>query len=1622
MKGKLAIPAVLSLLLLILFLSGCGGFTDRPYCGNLTCEKGNGEDNKNSPNYCPLDCGVAQQQPAKTGIGTQGLDPKMAVNEIPGRAADSATGRLPQDNADSTRSENRVLEQGAELPPEPLTPPDSAPYSGRPVFTQKANDPETGAEFMQKYKQARAGGFSSLLVSGNGVVESPQGVPVGVNVLKVDEYIVQLEGAPLYSGAAATFSRDNSAAQGNVVALFESPSASPSPSPGPTPSTGPQNVSLPERQPLASREQELVAKQEAAISRMNELLGREVVKRRFHKVFYGFSIAKVSEQDLLVIKGMKGVREIYENRTYLPTLMDSVQSIGADSAWQAQSVSPGKHVNGEGMRIGIIDTGIDYTLPSLGGCFGQKNATTEFKAWFVLSSEDGGLVGLQFARIGDNLVELFKDSENNKVLKTEIIVKAIGKSPAFVDYVEITRDQSSTGETYTKGKKITGLEGTGKYKGRSMVLELKQIESKQIKEPQGETCKVEGGYDFEEDDADPMDEQGHGTHVAGITAANGKLLGVAPEAKLYAIKVLGVLGGSADGVIAGMEYAADPDSNPLTNDRLDVVNMSLGAYCWGEYTKDCGPDDPVSQAADTLSDAGVAVVVAAGNAGPDDSTVGSPGTARKVITVGAVYKKAYAKTPWETSVRKDQPTVFSSRGPVDWVDEKGVRQHLDKPDVVAPGAIICSPGRFMVIFFAGDVSERLRCIDREHIAISGTSMASPMVAGAATLVRQANPQLTPQQVKERLMATATNLGLAKKVQGSGKVDVQKAIGRTSSFSVAPGIIYGEISPLEASATKSFTLRVDNHTGSRITLKAHAPEVGGLQVSVTPTDFYVKENESVEIKVNVAMQSDKFNSGDMISFIVMLVGGNGQNAEIPFRVLVGERLEVSEPVLDLGLDKPQNKGWKSSARVMVKNLSKFETMNFRPTFAMDSIIVNAPIVGWASFPFSSFPQIQPEGIKSIFSGPIRLEPGQSSALMVNLEVPDNEALAWNGIYTGKITLDSGTQKLIIPVRFTKYNRLRVSYAGMREGMAMIPRGIALVGDSGNGLLYSIDEEKREMVFLADKPGNYELWAAVERKKGGEEAPDLEKDRETGIILAQGIGVDGESGYTIAPGEPRNKVAVKLVNENNAEITNPDYFTLSVGRRDSAGNLGMGFLIDSPPKIMYLSDLPQDFFIDLYALARGGQSLYYAAAHREGVLTSDAEVVNPSSFSDVAIRIGENQFKDKKFYLALIYNIYGCTSREVFGCKKLVGMPGYRSMRPPLNIKMMVNETPIGKNTMPTFNLLFSNTESRESPFSGGHSVTSPELNPSQNGIDVLLENTKITIEKTVTDYGQWFGGVVERVKPVYRYEKEKISSGQKAIQVDYRPYIWMMKFSNTPTLLTLQRGEAGSLDSIDSGFNAVYTSPGIGGGNPLDFTSNATRTNEFIPKYKLFEDGQQLPFGRDAAYSSGRYKATTPNKGYTLTGEFKYSIDSHLLSSIGKATWRTDADRGDYDPPYFRSLGVHVNGVPYQRFIKRFNNQLRFSLGDNDPDLTVQVSLSPDSAEQVSSGSSGLVEARSVKATREGDEYVAAIPNDFLAWKDLASVKITATDGAGNTLEFVFDESIGGLDAPERVGRPQISPS
>jgi hypothetical protein len=296
----------------------------------------------------------------------------------------------------------------------------------------------------------------------------------------------------------------------------------------------------------------------------------------------------------------------------------------------------------------------------------------------------------------------------------------------------------------------------------------------------GVAFKVIGGYDFVNDDPDPMDDNGHGTHVAGIIAADGSgLQGVAPGARLLVYKALDASGRGLEGdILAAIERMADPNQDGDPSDHPDVVNMSLGAR-FGT------PDDPLSTAVDNAVRLGITFCVAAGNSGgytpvegKEDNyyytgmeSVESPGTARFAITVGAVDSL-------------DTFPRFSSKGPA-----RGTMEI--KPDVLAPGVDILSlaPG--------GGTATK-----------SGTSMSCPMVAGLAALLKSAHKTMTPEEVKSAIVHSASNLGLTSMRQGGGRIDEFRAL-KQQSFAVPSEISFRLDDPAQLTWTKVETLMVIN---------------------------------------------------------------------------------------------------------------------------------------------------------------------------------------------------------------------------------------------------------------------------------------------------------------------------------------------------------------------------------------------------------------------------------------------------------------------------------------------------------------------------------------------------------------------------------------------------------------------------------------------------------------------------------------------------------------------------------------------------------------------------------------------------------------------------------------------
>ncbi|WNV83776.1 S8 family serine peptidase [Umezawaea sp. Da 62-37] len=238
-------------------------------------------------------------------------------------------------------------------------------------------------------------------------------------------------------------------------------------------------------------------------------------------------------------------------------------------------------------------------------------------------------------------------------------------------------------------------------------------------------------------DPDNLDLVGHGTHVASTIASSGaKYRGVAPDAKIMDGKVC-VSGGCAESwILDGMAWAAQ--------EGADVVNLSLGGGDTPEI-------DPLEEAVNTLSaQYGTLFVIAAGNSGGPE-TIGSPGSADAALTVGAVD-------------RDDAIAPFSSRGP-------RIGDGAIKPDITAPGVdiVAAKSSTGSIGTPAGD----------GYVSMSGTSMATPHVAGSAALIKQQHPDWTGSRIKAALVASAKpNPALTAYDQGAGRVDVAKAITQT----------------------------------------------------------------------------------------------------------------------------------------------------------------------------------------------------------------------------------------------------------------------------------------------------------------------------------------------------------------------------------------------------------------------------------------------------------------------------------------------------------------------------------------------------------------------------------------------------------------------------------------------------------------------------------------------------------------------------------------------------------------------------------------------------------------------------------------------------------------------------
>lgn len=497
-----------------------------------------------------------------------------------------------------------------------------------------------------------------------------------------------------------------------------------------------------------------------------------------HTAYNGIAVIATPDQ-LRLLRTIPGVIDIHVVTPKARSSTRAVTFVGAPQFWSATGQS-----TGTGVRIGIIDSGIDYTHATFGG----PGTPDAFRSNDPTIIEAG-------------------------TFPTEKII-------AGYDFV---------GDAY---------DASGRF-------------GSPIPNPDPDPLDCAG------DGADAMRRisGGHGTHVASMAAGYGVdaagrtyrglysgsvsyadflvAPGVAPGATLVALKVFGCRG-TTTFLTRAIDYAIDPNGDGNTDDRLvDVLNISLGSPFGSE-------NDPDVVAINRAVDAGVVVVVAAGDAGGSFYAVNSPSSASKAIAVGSSVD-----TGRDPSLSPDSLDLLTARGPQ--------RARRLKPDLVAPGVALRSAA-------AGSGIGAL--------ALSGSSIATPQVAGAAALLRQLHPSWSPAQTKMALMNAAAPTRDAAgnlyppSLTGAGRLDASRLfawdlLAFDAEDPAAVSLSFG-VPWISRSQSFQKTVRITNvghYTRTFQVAPVIAADEPGVQVEVAPGPYALGAGETLDLPVNVSVQPE-----------------------------------------------------------------------------------------------------------------------------------------------------------------------------------------------------------------------------------------------------------------------------------------------------------------------------------------------------------------------------------------------------------------------------------------------------------------------------------------------------------------------------------------------------------------------------------------------------------------------------------------------------------------------------------------------------------------------------------------------------------------------------------------------
>ena len=394
-----------------------------------------------------------------------------------------------------------------------------------------------------------------------------------------------------------------------------------------------------------------------------------------------------------------------ERYWWLDTSMDSDGDFIHDAIWIAAENNHHQYLDEDGLISVIVDFDHIPTEEDQAMLEREVDFQTQFRYWLIDSI--AGTVELsRIHEIIDLPGVVFVELDGVLGIQMEEVVPVHG-----VDLV--WQDTGYTGEGVTMAIIDTGIDGNhtalDDLDDDNMTDDPKIVAFYDAINNPGATNGTE---------IFPYDDNGHGTHCAGITAGTGapnyQHIGVAPRANLVGVKVLdGGGSGSFAAVMAGMQWTVDKRHEF----NIRAASMSLGALTGAiEWTS--SEEESVNRMANEMMRAGVTLFIAAGNSG-GTATIGTPGSAEDVITVGSLDK--------DTSI-----AIYSSQGPT----EEG----RVKPNIAFVGSSVNAPDAN-----TGD----------GYVALSGTSMATPGAAGVAVLMYQANPDLSPFDIRNIMQETST---------------------------------------------------------------------------------------------------------------------------------------------------------------------------------------------------------------------------------------------------------------------------------------------------------------------------------------------------------------------------------------------------------------------------------------------------------------------------------------------------------------------------------------------------------------------------------------------------------------------------------------------------------------------------------------------------------------------------------------------------------------------------------------------------------------------------------------------------------------------------------------------------